>query len=103
MVVLDGSHRIHAAINAGEKTIVARTLIGISETDAMLIAMKANLAHGVPLTPEERQQACLNIIVAMTDKDGNQPANTVVAEAMGVSETTIRDYRQKLVAAVPLL
>jgi hypothetical protein len=98
VAILDGFHRIQAAVNVGRAEVPAITLTGMSQADATLLAIQANLANGVQLKAEERMEACRRIIEALTEKkDVN--SNTHVAELMGVSEGTIRMYREKLIAA----
>lgn len=92
LLIMDGFHRLQAAQNAGLKQISAFIFEG-SEAEATVLAMQANLKHGVPLGSDEVKNACRRIVAAMADKDGNQPGHTVVADLMQMHESTIREWR----------
>ncbi|MFD0884088.1 VWA domain-containing protein [Streptosporangium algeriense] len=53
MRVIDGMHRLCAAILRGRRTIAVRFFSG-SEKDAFVLAVHANVAHGLPLSLADR-------------------------------------------------
>jgi ParB-like nuclease domain len=58
--VIDGMHRLRAAIMRGEKDIEARFFYG-SATDVFLLSVAANIQHGLPLTQKDRMAAAERI------------------------------------------
>lgn len=96
-LIVDGWHRFHAAIQSGYSQIEV-DLLACSEHEALIIAMRANLTHGLGLKPEERMEACRRTIEAMTKPDRTQPSDGLVAKVLGVSATAIKQYKEKLIA-----
>jgi ParB/Sulfiredoxin domain len=90
MRVIDGTHRLGAALLRGEDTIEARLFDG-SEHEAFLLAVTANITHGLPLSLTDRIAAAERII-------GFCPAwsDRVIAEATGLGTRTVSGIRQKL-------
>jgi ParB-like chromosome segregation protein Spo0J len=62
MQVIDGMHRLNAAILRGEKTIRARFFEGAT-AQAFVLAVQSNIAHGLPLTTADREAAAARIIL----------------------------------------
>ena len=56
MIVIDGVHRIEASRRAGRREIRAVLFTG-DETEALTLAIRANVEHGKPLTRNERRAA----------------------------------------------
>lgn len=63
MRVIDGMHRVRAALLRGEDTIQVQFFDG-SEQDAFVRAVKANIEHGLPLTRADREIAAARIIAS---------------------------------------
>ncbi|HEY1620466.1 MAG TPA: ParB/RepB/Spo0J family partition protein, partial [Streptosporangiaceae bacterium] len=61
MQVVDGMHRLRAALLRGQPTISVRFLDGSAE-DAFISAVQANIEHGLPLTLADREAAADRII-----------------------------------------
>jgi hypothetical protein len=63
MRVIDGMHRMRAAMLRGEDTIEAEFFDG-SQAEAFISAVKANTEHGLPLTLTDREAAAARILVS---------------------------------------
>ncbi|MFL6121107.1 ParB N-terminal domain-containing protein [Actinophytocola sp.] len=89
MRVIDGTHRLRAAALRGQSTIGVRFFNGSSE-DAFVLAVQANIAHGLPLTLEERIAAASRIL-------RSHPAwsNRAIASVSGLSAKTVGAIRQR--------
>lgn len=61
MRVIDGMHRLQAAVRRGESTIEVDWFDGTAE-DAFIEAVRANVRHGLPLTLADREAAAMRII-----------------------------------------
>lgn len=89
MRIIDGTHRVNAARLRGETEIEARFFDG-SEMEAFLLAVRENIAHGLPLTFADRHAAA-------TQLTSHHPewSDRAIAEATGLSATTIRSIRDR--------
>ncbi|MEV5533691.1 hypothetical protein AB0L46_41955 [Streptomyces prunicolor] len=90
MQVIDGMHRVRAAIMKGETVIAARLFDGDAE-EAFLLAVKANIEHGLPLSLTDRKAAAMRIIgshVHWSDR--------AIAEATSLSARTVASLRLRL-------
>ncbi|MFG3616207.1 ParB/RepB/Spo0J family partition protein [Nocardia sp. NPDC047654] len=87
MRVVDGAHRLRAAKWRGDATIRVRFFEG-HEIDAFVLAVKGNVAHGLPLTRAERLAAASRII-----ESHPQWSDRLVASASGVSPRTVATLR----------
>ncbi|MGH3787684.1 MAG: ParB N-terminal domain-containing protein [Pseudonocardiaceae bacterium] len=89
MRVIDGIHRIRAAIARGEEKIEARIYNG-TDDDAFVLAVRMNITHGLPLSRADRTTAAVRII-------GSHPqwSNRMIATATGISAGTVRTLRQR--------
>jgi ParB-like chromosome segregation protein Spo0J len=87
MQVIDGRHRIRAARLNGHDTIEAR-LVDCDEATAFALAVRENVAHGLPLSLADRRTAAAAMISA-------QPhwSDRVVAEYSGLSDKTVSALR----------
>ncbi len=63
MTVLDGMHRVEAARRLGRTSILARFFDG-SDEEGFVAAVRANVAHGLPLSLAERSQAARRLLSA---------------------------------------
>ena len=61
MRVVDGMHRLYAAIDRGDSTIRVQYFEG-SEDDAFVVAVRLNTGWGLPLTRAERHAAAARIV-----------------------------------------
>jgi hypothetical protein len=97
MRVVDGIHRLRAATVRGEEKISAQFFDGDVE-DSFLLAVAANVTHGLPLTMADRVAAASRII-------GCRPqwSDRAVASVVGVSAKKISEIRQNLAESVPQL
>ncbi|MCS7477870.1 ParB/RepB/Spo0J family partition protein [Umezawaea endophytica] len=88
MQVLDGLHRLRAARVRGDEKITARLVDG-TESDAFVLAVEANVRHGLPLSLADRKRAAVQII-------GTHPqwSDRRVASATGISAGTVADLRR---------
>lgn len=92
MRVIDGTHRIRAAVMRGEKEIAAKIYHG-TDDDAFLLAVRMNIAHGLPLTLADRTAAAGRII-----RSHPQWSNRMIATATGLSAGTVGKLRWRSTA-----
>ncbi|KJK56988.1 hypothetical protein UK12_19350 [Saccharothrix sp. ST-888] len=79
MRVIDGVHRVRAALLRGDREIEARFFEGDVE-DAFVLAVRANSAHGLPLSAADRRAAAIRILGGHPDwSDGTIGAVTGLA------------------------
>ncbi|MGH3835144.1 MAG: ParB N-terminal domain-containing protein [Pseudonocardiaceae bacterium] len=89
MRVIDGTHRIRAAVMRGEEEIEAKIYHG-TDDDAFLLAVRMNIAHGLPLTRADRTAAAARII-----RSHPQWSNRMIATATGLSAGTVGKVRRR--------
>ncbi|WP_081736413.1 ParB/RepB/Spo0J family partition protein [Amycolatopsis orientalis] len=89
MQVVDGLHRLKAARVRGDTKIRAKFVDG-TESDAFVLAVEANIRHGLPLSLADRKRAAVQII-------GTHPqwSDRRVASATGISAGTVADLRKR--------
>jgi ParB-like chromosome segregation protein Spo0J len=87
MRVIDGMHRLRAAQLSGRATIAVRFFDG-SENDAFVMAVRANVAHGLPLTLADRKAAAERILSCYPTW-----SNRAVAASAGLSAKTVSGLR----------
>lgn len=92
MRVIDGIHRIRAAVMRGEEEIEAKIYHG-TDAGAFVLAVRMNIAHGLPLTRADRTAAAVRII-------GSHPqwSNRMIATATGLSAGTVGKVRRRSTA-----
>jgi ParB-like chromosome segregation protein Spo0J len=61
MSVIDGAHRLQAARMRGQKEIDAR-LVDADQASCFVIAVRANVTHGLPLSLADRKAAAVSVI-----------------------------------------
>ncbi|MCZ9343182.1 streptomycin biosynthesis protein, partial [Streptomyces sp. TRM76130] len=85
--VVDGLHRVEAALRRGDRDITVRYFDGESE-DAFVYAVHANTAHGLPLSLAERRTAARRILAS-------RPAwsDRRVAAVAGLSARVVAELR----------
>jgi len=89
----DGFHRLEAAKRLGRIDIEAEVRDG-DRTVALRHALRANAAHGLRRTNEDKRNA---LKIAWDNRQalfGGDPSNPMLAEACGVSESTVIRWRK---------
>jgi ParB-like chromosome segregation protein Spo0J len=81
MRVIDGAHRLQAALLKGEQTVDVIFFDG-TDDDAFVAAIEANNAHGLPLTLADRQAAAARVLASHPDRSDRWTA-AVVGLAVG--------------------
>lgn len=89
MRVIDGSHRVRAAMIAGKTHVYARTFRG-SEEDAFVEAVRTNVTHGKPLKRMEREAAAQRILASHPDW-----SDRAIADVCAVSARTVASLRRR--------
>lgn len=95
MRVVDGMHRLRAAIMLGRDTISVRFVDG-SEEDAFLLGIRANLFNGLPLTLADRKAAAARILVSHPDW-----SDRMVGSATGLTSKTVGAIRRRSGKDIP--
>lgn len=95
MRVIDGVHRVRAALLNGVKDIKAR-LVDCDQNAAFVLAVKANVTHGLPLSQSDRAAAAARIISYHP-----QWSDRAVAAATGLSDKTVSRIRGRSTAEAP--
>lgn len=95
MRVIDGAHRLHAAIANGEETIEVEFFDG-SGRAAYVQAVKANIAHGLPLSLADRRAAAERVIELYPEW-----SDRAVAAVSGLSDKTVASIRRCSSAGAP--
>lgn len=92
MRVVDGMHRLRAAMLRGQETIRARLIDGTMEA-AFVVAVEANIAHGLPLSLVDRESAAARIV-------GSHPhwSDRAIANITGISARTVAVIRRGVTA-----
>ncbi|MGX2997546.1 streptomycin biosynthesis protein [Streptomyces sp. JNUCC 64] len=90
MRVIDGFHRLKATRLRGGRVIAARFFDG-GEAAAFVLAVKLNVAHGLPLSLSDRKRAAGRIIVTHP-----QWSDRRVASVTGISPGTVGDLRRRV-------
>lgn len=88
MQVIDGMHRLLAAKLRGAQKIEVRFFDG-DETDAFVLAVEANVTHGLALSLADRRAAASRIV-----KSHPQWSDRAIAVAVGLSNKTVGKIRQ---------
>jgi ParB-like chromosome segregation protein Spo0J len=95
MKVIDGVHRVEASRRMGRAEIRAVFFEG-SETDALVVAVQANIRHGKPLSRGERQAAAGALLRRCPER-----SDRWLAEVCGLSHSTVARIRQAADALGP--
>ncbi|WP_164382198.1 ParB N-terminal domain-containing protein [Streptomyces sp. OM5714] len=88
MRVVDGAHRLRAAVERGDEVVQVRFFEG-SARDAFLVAVRENTAHGLPLSMRDRLAAARRIL-------STHPhwSDRAIAELAGLSPKTMGELRR---------
>lgn len=90
MRVIDGMHRLRAASLRGESEINARLFTGSAE-DAFVLAVEANVKHGLPLTLAERTASAARIL-----RTHPQWSDRAIASVTGLAGKTVGELRRRV-------
>ena len=88
MRVIDGMHRVRAATACGATEISARMVTG-SLHDSFLLAVRLNIAHGLPLSRADRTAAVVRI-----DRSHPEWSDGLIANVVGLSVATVGRIRR---------
>lgn len=89
MRLVDGLHRLRAAVQRGEDHIEVRYVEGSTE-DAFVLAVRLNAEHGMPLSRRDRTAAAERIIGSHACWSDRR-----IAEVTGLSPTTVAALRRR--------
>ncbi|MFE7121341.1 ParB N-terminal domain-containing protein [Streptomyces sp. NPDC057654] len=89
MRVIDGVHRLRAAVLCGHDKIAVRFFDG-DEADAFVLAVESNIAHGLPLSLADRKRAAGRIIDSHP-----QWSDRIVASVTGIAPGTVAEIRRR--------
>lgn len=87
--IIDGMHRVAAAKLRGERMISAR-VIECANEEALVLAVRSNSLHGLPLSKADRVSGAKRILVAHSDWSDRK-----VAAITGLSAKTIASLRNR--------
>jgi len=90
MRVIDGTHRLGAAVLRGDEMIEARLFDG-TEQEAFVLAVRTNIAHGLPLSLADRTRAAERIIASRPDW-----SDRAIASATGLGARTVGNVRRRV-------
>ncbi|MFD0688740.1 ParB/RepB/Spo0J family partition protein [Actinomadura fibrosa] len=93
--VIDGMHRLRAAVLRGETEIAARFFHG-TEEDAFPLAVAANIRHGLPLSREDRMAAAERIFATHPEW-----SDRMVALVVGLSGVKVAALRRRVAGHIP--
>lgn len=97
MQVIDGMHRVRAAILRGQERIRARFFEG-DEQEAFLLAVRVNITHGLPLTLADRAAAAKRLI-----RLNPWWSDRAIASFTGLSPKTVGAIRRRSSEEIPRL
>jgi hypothetical protein len=97
MRVIDGMHRLHAARLRGQEKIEVQFYDG-AEEDAFVLAVRANITHGLPLSLSDRSAAAARIA-----RSHPEWSDRMIAATAGLSPKTVGAIRQRLTEEIPQL
>src|SRR5262249_14449183 len=95
MRVIDGMHRLRAAVLRGADTIAVRFFDG-SEQDAFVLAVELNHAHGLPLSQADRGAAAARIV-----RSHPHWSDRMIASRTGLSAKTVGGIRARASVEIP--
>jgi hypothetical protein len=90
MRVIDGVHRLKAAMLRGEAKIGVRFFDG-NAAEAFVLAVKSNISHGLPLSLADRKRATERIIASHP-----QWSDRMVASVVGIAAGTVAEIRKRM-------
>jgi DNA-binding CsgD family transcriptional regulator len=90
MRVIDGMHRLRAAILKGQNSVEVCFFDG-TEDEAFIAAVKSNISHGLPLTLSDRQAAAERIV-----RSNPQCSDRWIANITGLAAGTVGSIRRRM-------
>ena len=90
MTVIDGVHRLEAFRRVGRSHIDALMFNG-KDSEALVVAIQANVKHGKPLSRGERRAAARSLLHAFPER-----SDRWAGEVCGLSHTTVALIRRSL-------
>lgn len=90
--IIDGMHRFRAAKLRGEHSIRAR-IVDCTDADALVLAVRSNTLHGLPLSKADRVSGAKRILAANPDL-----SDRCIAGMAGLSPRTIASLRNSATA-----
>lgn len=90
MRVIDGMHRLRAAMARGDNNISIRTFDGDVEA-AFVLAVRANIDHGLPLSFADRIAAARRIIASHPNW-----SDRAIAKTVGISPKSVGNVRAEV-------
>jgi hypothetical protein len=93
MRVIDGMHRLRAAILRGESSIEVQFFDG-SEVDAFVMAVEHNIRHGLPLARTDRAAAAVRVV-----QTHPHWSDRMIAAKTGLAAKTVAAIRRRSTAA----
>ncbi|MBT2481164.1 ParB N-terminal domain-containing protein [Streptomyces sp. ISL-94] len=96
MRIIDGTHRLRAAVLRGQRTVGVTYFDGSAE-DAFVLSVEANISHGLPLTHAERTAAALRILRSHPDW-----SDRGIARRTGLAPKTVAALRRREGPAAPV-
>lgn len=93
MRVVDGMHRLWAAVLNGQREIKVRYIDG-ADADVFVAAVRANIGHGLPLSLSDREAAAARILASHPNW-----SDRAIAEAAGLASTTVARIRTRTTPA----
>nr|WP_063795949.1 ParB N-terminal domain-containing protein [Peterkaempfera griseoplana] len=97
MRVVDGIHRLLAALIRGQATIDVEFFDGTAE-EAFLRAVQANTAHGLPLSQADRRAAAIRIVASHP-----QMSDRAIARTSGLGAKAVAAIRRRSTDILPQL
>lgn len=97
MQVIDGMHRLLAALTRGQQDIEVEFFEG-SEEDAFLRAVEANVTHGFPLSQADRRAAATKIMITHPHL-----SDRAIARSAGLGAKSVAAIRRRSADALPQL
>ncbi|MBF9068080.1 ParB/RepB/Spo0J family partition protein [Streptacidiphilus fuscans] len=94
--VIDGTHRVRAALLRGETVIPARFFEG-SESDAFVLGVESNITHGRALSADDRSAAVQRILASHPNW-----SDRAISAVAGLSPKTVGSIRRSVGASLPL-
>ncbi|WP_406445579.1 ParB N-terminal domain-containing protein [Streptomyces sp. NBC_00631] len=85
--VIDGHHRVRAAMLRGDDHIAVQFFDG-PDDEAFILAVRLNVEHGLPLTRADRHSAAQRILRTHPDW-----SNRLIAELSGISDKSVARLR----------
>jgi ParB-like chromosome segregation protein Spo0J len=94
MRVVDGMHRLRAAMLRGDESIEIRFYDG-DETSSFVLAVSENIRHGLPLSLADRKSAVIRIVNSYPSW-----SDRMIGSVTGLSAKTVAKLRQNQCAGI---